>query len=144
QYTGLTASQSQAQGWTASVHPDDRSRTVDCWQRSLTSGEPFEAECRMRDVRGEYRWFLCRAVPQRDDQDRIARWIGSSTDIDDTRRLAEHLEQKVRERTRELIASNDSLRAEVIERSRAEERAESTAVELRRSNAELEKFAYVA
>lgn len=144
QYTGLSAGESLAQGWAGSVHADDRVAVVGRWQRGLATGDPFEAECRLRSSEGGYRWFLFRAVPQRDDQQRIIRWIGSSTDIDEARRLAEHLDQKVKERTRELIAANESLRAEVVERTRAEERAEMAAVELRRSNAELEKFAYVA
>ena len=51
--------------------------------------------------------------------------------------LNESLEQRVAERTRELSNSNLELQAEITERKRAE-------VELARSNAELEQFAYVA
>jgi light-regulated signal transduction histidine kinase (bacteriophytochrome) len=66
------------------------------------------------------------------------------TDIHDQKNQAETLERMVEQRTSELTALNANLKEEILERTRAEERERSTAVELKRSNEELEKFAYVA
>ncbi len=55
----------------------------------------------------------------------------------ETQRLNEELERRVAERTRDLEAANRELQREVAEHRR-------TAAELRRSNRELEQFAYVA
>jgi len=56
----------------------------------------------------------------------------------------EELEQRVQHRTEALRATNESLRDEIAERTRLEEQARQFAVELQRSNKELEQFAFVA
>ena len=60
------------------------------------------------------------------------------------KRLNESLEERVRERTRELAQTNQDLEGEVAERRQAEEALQHKAQELARSNAELEQFGYVA
>ena len=56
----------------------------------------------------------------------------------------EHLEELVRQRTRELQESNTRLQLEIAERKHAEATLQQTAQELSRSNQDLEQFAYVA
>ena len=50
------------------------------------SGEPIEIETRFRRADGEYRWFLARAVPLRDDRGNILKWYEVLTDIEDRKR----------------------------------------------------------
>lgn len=88
EYTGFDAAQLQGKAWMVLVHPDDLTRTNALWQRSMTTGEPYMNELRLRRTDGAYRTFLARAVPMRDAQDRIERWLGSATDIHD-QKLAE-------------------------------------------------------
>src|SRR5262249_51045301 len=57
------------------------------------SGEPFENEARHRSAKGEYRWFLARAVPLRDKQGQILKWYGILTDITERK----HAEAELRE-----------------------------------------------
>lgn len=80
--------------WDAVVHPDDFARTLTAWQTSLASGTPYEAETRMRRYDGSYRWFVSRAVPLRDDEDRIVRWYGSCTDIHQQKVTADALREE--------------------------------------------------
>jgi PAS domain S-box-containing protein len=87
-YTGFDAAQLQGSGWMVLVHPDDLARTNTLWQRSMTTGEPYMNELRLRRGDGAYRTFLARAVPMLDAQGRIERWLGSATDIHD-QKLAE-------------------------------------------------------
>jgi signal transduction histidine kinase len=54
------------------------------------------------------------------------------------------LEQRVQERTSELARTNEALKAENLERMRAEEAIKRYTKELERSNKELQQFAYVA
>ncbi len=56
------------------------------WHRSIASGEPFENEARHRSAEGEYRFFLVRAVPLRDERGKVVRWYGTLTDIEDRKR----------------------------------------------------------
>ena len=87
------------------IHPDDLDRAETGWALSLASVAVYEAEFRVRRSDGLYRWFLCRAEPVRDQGGAVLRWVGTNTDIDDTRRqqseMAALLERQVAERTRE-------------------------------------------
>jgi PAS domain S-box-containing protein len=73
-------------------HPADYDRTVAEWARCLATGAPYEIEYRFREAAtGHYRWFLGRALPQRDAAGRIVRWFGTCTDIHEQRLAAEGL-----------------------------------------------------
>ena len=61
------------------------------WARSKTTGELYEIEFRLRRHDGVYRWFLARAVADINAQGKIVQWFGTCTDIDDTKRIEEHL-----------------------------------------------------
>jgi len=58
---------------------------------------PGECGARIRRFDGEYRWFLFRAVPIRNDGGDIVRWYGTDTDIEDLKRAEEKLQQDERE-----------------------------------------------
>lgn len=89
-YTG--ASSPTAGNWRESLHPGDTRDVDDKWKRSFRSGDPFEAEARLRrGDDGAYRWFLCRALPLRDETGKITRWFGTCTDVHDQRRATEGL-----------------------------------------------------
>ena len=84
--------------WTAAIHPEDVEGFVDKWRAALASGEPFEAESRVKRADGEYRWFLQRNVPLRDETGKIVKWYGTGIDIEE-RKTAEG---KIREQEAEL------------------------------------------
>jgi PAS domain S-box-containing protein len=98
-YTGLSVEDTSGAGWQSTLHPDDVDGHVTKWQQSLARGEPFESEARHRSANGEYRWFLVRAVPLRDENGKIRKWYGTLTDIEDRKRA-----EQERERLRQLEA----------------------------------------
>src|SRR3984893_3336192 len=85
--TGLSLEEGIGWGWMKPFHPDDR--RVEEWRADLAVGKPFEKEARLRRADGQYRWFLIRAVPLRDEQQNIAKWYGTTNDIDDLKRAEE-------------------------------------------------------
>jgi PAS domain S-box-containing protein len=89
-YSGFT--QETARGWTYrdTIHPDDLDSFVKQWNQLSSIGATVEAEARFRRVDGEYRWFLIRALPVRDENGQVVMWFGTNTDIDD-RKKAEAL-----------------------------------------------------
>jgi len=89
EYTGLSPEDGLGWGWMNAFHPDDR--LVEEWRTALAAGKPFERETRLRRSDGQYRWFLIRAVPLRDEQGKIANWYGTSTDIEDLKRAEDHV-----------------------------------------------------
>jgi PAS domain S-box-containing protein len=86
-YTGLTLDQAET-GWPRAFHPDDKKGMLEKWGAIRDSGMRGELEARLRRFDGEYRWFLFRAEPLRDELGNIVKWYGSSIDIED-RKLAE-------------------------------------------------------
>ncbi|MDQ2823803.1 MAG: PAS domain-containing protein [Pseudomonadota bacterium] len=89
-YSGLAPGALLARGWTDIVHAEDIQDALRMWRNCVASGAFFEAEYRIRRVDGQYRWHLVRAFPQRGPNGRIQRWIGTSTDIDERKRLETH------------------------------------------------------
>ena len=73
-------------GWQAVLHPDDLSACLAAWTKSLSTGEPYQIEFRLRGGDGQYRWYLGRAIAQRDDAGTILKWFGTNTDIDEAKR----------------------------------------------------------
>lgn len=91
EYLGLSLEDIRGWRWTNSIHPDDVEELVRKWRSSLATGEPFEAEARTRRADGEYRWQFHRKVPLRDQSGKIAKWYGSSIDIEERRRAEDAL-----------------------------------------------------
>ena len=106
-YTGLSLDEALGWGWNAAVHPDDLDQLTDRWRALLASGQAGEVEARLRRYDGEYRWFLFRAEPVRDDHGDIFKWYGANTDIEDRKR-AEAL-VAAEKRTLEMIAGGARL-----------------------------------
>jgi PAS domain S-box-containing protein len=95
-YTGLSNARTAGSGWQEAAHPEDLVRNVEKWRAALATGEDFEDEMRYRRAAdGQYRWFLSRAVPLRDNHGKILKWYGTSTDIEDRKR-AEHEREQLR------------------------------------------------
>ena len=90
-FIGLSTQQAGDWGWTAAVHPEDLDGLAMTWQRILASGRPGDAEARLRRKDGEYRWFLFRTNPLRDDTGNIVKWYGANTDIEDRKRAEAEL-----------------------------------------------------
>ena len=95
-FVGLSAEQASGWGWTSAVHPDDLDGLAATWQRILASESPGEAEARLRQRDGTYRWFLFRANPLRDERGTVVKWYGVNTDIEDQKRAEESLRKSER------------------------------------------------
>ena len=77
--------------WTQYIHPDDVEGIVASWRASLTSGEPFLYEARVRRADGAYRWMMHHKIALRDEHAQIVKWYGSSIDIEDRKQAEERL-----------------------------------------------------
>src|SRR5258705_3517581 len=93
EYLGVPFEALEGWKWGAVVHPDDVAEVTARWQASLSSGEPFECEARVRRADGAYRWMLHREVPVRDESGQIVKWYGSSIDIDDRKQAERTIDE---------------------------------------------------
>jgi PAS domain S-box-containing protein len=95
EYTGLSTEKTVGSAWQEAVHPEDLEWYTERWRASITAGEPFENEVRLRRAAdGQYLWFLTRAVPLRDGRGKVLKWYGTSTDIEGRKR-AEQLQSEL-------------------------------------------------
>jgi PAS domain S-box-containing protein len=72
-------------------HPDHRERVVASWRAALASGKEWEETFPLRGTDGQFRWFLVRARPIRDEHGQVARWFGTGTDITEQREQADQI-----------------------------------------------------
>jgi PAS domain S-box-containing protein len=94
EYTGMSVEEALGSEWQRVFHPNDVGRYVEKRRAALNSGDPWEDEVRIRGANGEYRWFLIRGVPLRDDQGNIINWYAIAADIDDRKRAEERLQRE--------------------------------------------------
>jgi PAS domain S-box-containing protein len=127
-YTGIPA-EANARDWPLLVlHPDDRERCLAAWKRSLETGEPYEIEVRNRRHDGEYRWFLTRATPVRDETGKIVEWFGSTMDIQQIKEAGARqtlLLAELSHRVRNTLAVVQSIAARTISDERPVEETRS-------------------
>jgi PAS domain S-box-containing protein len=89
-YTGASEAPPAATDVVANyVHPHDEKQTTAAFDNARRNGTPYQIEHRVRSASGEYRWFMVRGEPYRDEQTgKVLRWFGTSVDIND-RKLGE-------------------------------------------------------
>lgn len=102
--TGARDDEPMATHWAAFVHPDDTAMLAAAWQAALSAVVPLAREYRLRRADGTYGWHLVRATPVRDERGALVAWYGSSTDIDELKRMADALRDADR-RKDEFIAT---------------------------------------
>ncbi len=119
-YTGLTAEDVLSPGFRERIfHPDDLERLRDFRRLALARGFPFEIEQRALRKDGQYRWFLIRYNPFRNEKNEVIRWYATGTDIDDRVRAEERTRNEnlaLREQIdrdsmfEEIVGSSEALR----------------------------------
>jgi formate hydrogenlyase transcriptional activator len=84
EYAGLTSEDVVAANFRERLfHPEDIERLRDQRKVALARGLPFEVEHRALRKDGQYRWFLTRYKPFRNEEGQVIRWYAAGTDIDD-------------------------------------------------------------
>lgn len=95
EYTGLEKGSNWDDTGLNPVHPEDLETLMKTWQHSLKTGIDYQVEVRVkRKSDNQYRWHLIRAVPVKDVSGKIFKWIGSSTDIHDQKKLVQELQEE--------------------------------------------------
>lgn len=111
-YTGTTMAEMEGWGWRAVHHPEHVERVCDRYRAHIGTGEDWEDTFPLRGATGEWRWFLSRAVPIRDESGRIICWFGTNTDITEMREAEQRIElllQEVNHRSKNMLAIIQSL-----------------------------------
>ncbi len=109
-YTGTTLEEMKGWGWQKVHHPEHVQRVVDKIKNCFETGEVWEDTFPLRGTDDNYRWFLSRAVPIRNDDGMILRWFGTNTDVTKIKEAEKeielmnlNLEKRVEQKTNELL-----------------------------------------
>jgi PAS domain S-box-containing protein len=106
-------------GWTESIHPEDRARVLQAYAQAFDTNTPFSLEYRLRRHDNVYRWMLTHGVPRYQGAE-LAGFIGSCVDITD-RREAEEAMQESRNAERVRRQELERARDEAVAASRAKD-----------------------
>jgi PAS domain S-box-containing protein len=78
------------------IHADDRPLLQDSLRAHFAHDAPYQAECRLQEKRGAWRWFLVTGMALKDDQGRPFRMAGSLIDISERKQTEILLQQSNR------------------------------------------------
>jgi formate hydrogenlyase transcriptional activator len=78
------------------LHPDDHDEVRRVWSNCLGTGSGDEVTFRVRNARGEYRWFVGRAEPFRANDGTLLYWIGINLDIEERKQAEFYLAEAQR------------------------------------------------
>lgn len=92
-YTGTNIESMQGWGWTSVHHPDHVARTTEFIRNAWKTGNEWELTFPLRGKDGQYRWYLTRACPIKDDVGKVIKWIGTNTDVNEKIRIQQELKQ---------------------------------------------------
>jgi PAS domain S-box-containing protein len=90
-YTGLTQEQMQGWGWQSVHDPAVLPTVLSRWRDAIALAQPFEMEFPLRGADGTFRNFLTRVQPMKDSQGRLVQWFGTTTDVDQLKRVEQSL-----------------------------------------------------
>ncbi|HXI01530.1 MAG TPA: PAS domain S-box protein [Sphingobacteriaceae bacterium] len=88
-YSGLDPYEEDT--WEKLVCPDDLESLRQVWASSVQTGKTYNAEVRLKNKVGAYRWHLIQGEPIKNEKGSIIKWIGAFTDIEN---LKEEQKQK--------------------------------------------------
>jgi len=124
---GIPTEQALGKGWSRAIHPEDRERVLVEWDKCMEEKRLFHLEHRFLRPDGVITWVMVQAMPVHDISGDINGYVGAVTDITERKQAEEalqrahdELEERVKERTLELMKTNKELVQEIVEHTRAE------------------------
>ena len=90
-YTGTTPEQMEGWGWQCVHDPAVLPTVLSKWRDAIALAQPFEMEFPLRGADGTFRNFLTRMQPMKDSAGRLVQWFGTTTDVDQLKRIEQSL-----------------------------------------------------
>ena len=98
-YTGQLPHEYLPAGWVATLHPDDRARVLEVWERAMRDPSPFQCEARVFHApTNRYRHCVAHVVPLFATDGLLREWIGTWTDVDERKSAEEALQAADRQK----------------------------------------------
>lgn len=142
EFTGTTLEEMHDGGWKKIHHPDHVKRINEFVRQAWQKNDPWELTFPLRDLHGQYRWFLTRANPLRNAAGKIIQWIGTSTDIHEQKVALEKKDEFLSIASHELKTPLTSVKAsiQIIERQLHEKSFDTMEKFLNKANDQVTKL----
>jgi PAS domain S-box-containing protein len=114
-YTGTTLEQTRGWTWDKIIDLASLPKVLDRWREAIATGTPFDMEIPLRGADGRVRMFLSRAMPFRNSEGHVVRWLGTNTDISDRKKADAQLAESAMElaqKAEDLALSRGDLEAQ--------------------------------
>ncbi len=90
---GITPQEALGEGWSATIHPEERERVLTEWYRSAALNLPFQAEYRFQRPDGRETWVLGQAMAEMDNSGNVKSYVGTIADISYRKQMEEKIKQ---------------------------------------------------
>tara|TARA_R110002051_G_scaffold81617_1_gene145700 strand:- start:36796 stop:40296 length:3501 start_codon:yes stop_codon:yes gene_type:complete len=80
-YSGISFNEALGFGWSKALHPDDREKVLEIWNRAVFTGTEFITDLRFLDKKGKTTWLTAKAVGLYDARNELYGYIGTLLDI---------------------------------------------------------------
>ena len=145
--SSLTLEEAQGSGWRGALHPEDRDQVFSKWNDFAREGKTFQMEYRFLNTSGKSSWVFGQAEAEKDLENNIIGYVGTITDITQLK-LTEfalknsqvELEQRVKDRTSDLVKINDALKRDVIHHKETEALLRKAQEEAEKANSAKSEF----
>ncbi len=97
-FTGRSFEEELGEGWTESIHPEDKERCMKIYLDNFEERKEFSLEYRLKRKDGDYRWILDTGVPRFTAGKEFLGYIGSSMDITEQKIYREQIEGSLKEK----------------------------------------------
>ncbi|MDO8788234.1 MAG: EAL domain-containing protein [Sulfuritalea sp.] len=108
---GLSVDEAAGQGWTRTIHPDDRDAVASIWQKALSPGGEWSMDYRFLRADGRVVWVSGNAVAMHNDKGEVTGYLGNILEITVRKR------REQRQRTRSTVTgrlAEDCTLAEIL------------------------------
>lgn len=141
-YTGQTPEIALGDGWLNAVHPADREITTGAFFNAKPKETSFVMEFRLKDKKGDYRWFLNSGLPNYNEDKNFEGYIGSCTDITDNKKLSQQKDEFMSIVSHELKTPVTSLKAftQLLEMKFSTAGDEASSAIMRRMDVQISKL----
>ncbi|MCX5806755.1 MAG: PAS domain S-box protein [Proteobacteria bacterium] len=145
--TNLSADETYGEGWEKALYPEDRERVLNEWHRAIKMDLPFESEFRFLKHNGIIKWVIGRAIAERGIYGERLGHVGTITDItehksmeDELQQAYDGLEERIEERTAQLVELNKSLKREASKRKTVGDKLRESQKRLRNLTSHLQQI----
>jgi PAS domain S-box-containing protein len=112
-FGGITSGEDGLWQWRPVVHEEELQLTIDAWQHSVSTGEIYQIEHRIRHADGSFHWYLSRGIPVRNENGDVIKWYGTATNID----ISKQAQRAIEESENRLKLLNQNLEDMVVRRT---------------------------